>query len=74
MLVVAAHFKLPYSPVGQDQLNQEYCIFNEHHPLCSSETGSKTNCLSVADDDLEYNKPGAERSRRRRGEDDDLDR
>nr|CBN82035.1 RNA-binding protein 33 [Dicentrarchus labrax] len=34
----------------------------------------KQNCLSVADFDFdEYDKPGAERSRRRRGEDDDLE-
>lgn len=29
------------------------------------------SCLYVDDDFDEYNKPGAERSRRRRGEDDD---
>lgn len=35
----------------------------------------KQNCFSVADYDFdEYDKPGAERSRRRRGEDDDLER
>lgn len=35
----------------------------------------KQKFLSVADYDFdEYDKPGAERSRRRRGEDDDLER
>ncbi len=32
------------------------------------------SCLRVDDEFDEYDKPGAERSRRRRGEDDDLER
>ena len=31
-------------------------------------------CVCCAGEDLQYDKPGAERSRRRRGEEDDLDR
>ena len=70
VLIVSAHLTL-CRPVAQTDI----ILMRPVNIISTADYSANKTAFSVADCDFdEYDKPGAERSRRRRGEDDDLER